>query len=402
MLRRIIGSALWAISVGVTGAIIYNAMGVQSNILTVIGTLGLIAASTGIYLAADAVHDRAPIAFMVSMLIWLAGESFIIPSEINYWSATISAKADQEADAAHKANDRRMILDKEAGKLLTEKPARSAATVQAEIDGELAKVYSGQTLAKATINCTDLESIAIWRCKAVLTLRRELAAAQSYEKSTSLVWNANTTTDHKAAHGTHDGPEQLADMLGGTSKHWAQGLMVVTIALLFLTRGLGLYVGWRRSPQRRMLTIQARDITALPMPANEPAEDVQPVLVAPVPISSEPAITKVFDETNVVQIGPRQALEPKLAPMIDPKSIEGIVAAAARSMGPGEQPMPAIMQAVKALAEARSVTEVPHPTKVGVILSHKLGYSSRRGTPKEGRVTIYDFATGSRQETCVA
>ena len=395
MLRKLIGTVLWLGSVGATGAIMYNAMGIQATILTAIGVLGLIAASAGIFLAMEAVREGAPVAFLVSLLLWLVGEAFIVPSEINYWAATVTAKAEHEDDVGRQAGNRRMVLERAAIDLAAQKPARAAAIVQADIDAALVRDIGRTTLGAATANCTDLQSAAIWRCKEVLTLRRELAAAQSYERSTSLVWDANTTpVSTVEAHGAHDGPAQLADMIGGTTKQWGQILIVVTVALLFLTRGFGLYIGWRRAPARRVLTIEARDIETLPALET----DNRLALAAPA-VERVPAIPDVSRETsNVLPMERPAQPAPKTIPSLDPMSIEGVIAAVARSFGPCEKAMPAIATAVKTLAAVRGITEIPHATTIGAVLSDKLGYPRRRGNLKEGRSMIYNFAVTRHDE----
>jgi hypothetical protein len=402
MLRKFIGSVLWALSVGVTGAIMYTAMGIQSNILTGLGVLGLVSASTGIFVAMDAVRDRAPIAFLVALSVWIVGEAFIIPSEINYWSAVVSARAEREMDMERQSNGRRMILDRVSDNIMAKKPARAAAIVQTDIDAALARDIGNTSLGAATASCMDLNSRSIWRCKTVLALRSELAIVQEYDKAASMVWDANTkvgaTND---AHGAHDGPMQLADMLGGTPKRWGQALMVVTIALLFITRGLGLYIGWRRAPAKRPVPDETTpanvfaDVTPKHWPALAPtAAEVSPEPVPALPMPS-----------NVVPIRQPVLTKPKLVPEADPKSIESIVAAAVQSMPPGEHPIPDIAKAVKTLATARGVDDIPHPTAIGVVLSKRLGYLGRRGSLKRDghRSMVYNLVGSVRQEkACVA
>ena len=408
MLRKLIGSVLWALSVGVTGAIMYTAMGIQSNILTGLGVLGLVSASTGIFIAMDAVRDRAPIAFLVAISVWIVGEAFIIPSEINYWSAIVSAKAEREMDMERQSNGRRMILDRVADNIMAKKPARAAAIVQTDIDAALAKDIGNTSLGAATANCMDLNSRSIWRCKTVLALRSELAIVQEYDKAASMVWDANTkvgaTND---AHGAHDGQMQLADMLGGTPKGWGQALMVVTIAMLFITRGLGLYIGWRRVPAKQAVAVKNHigDV-----PANVFADDTEkhrPALAAPAAEALPEPMPPLEKPSNIVLYRQPLPPTPKAVPVIDPSSIEGIVAAAVRSMPPVEHPIPDIAKAVKTLAAARGVSEIPHPTAIGVILSRRLGYPGRRGSLKRDghRSMVYDLSgvrADGEKSICVA
>jgi hypothetical protein len=259
----------------------YNAMGTQSHIITAIGLAGLIAASSGIYLAMDAYRDRAWIAFVLSVMLWLTGEAFLVPSEINYWSAHVTSKMEKERDLGRQANGRRLILDATADSLIRDKPARSAAKIRPDIDAELARVYYGRALGAATTNCTDLSSLMIGRCQNVLALRRELATAEDYEKKAGLVWEANSAigVDTSETHGTNDGPVQLTAIFGGTPERWTLILTVLTIFFMFFVRGFAIYLGWRKAPVRGAVDLPFQIVVRPPEPE---VQRSLPALAAPV------------------------------------------------------------------------------------------------------------------------
>ena len=371
MIRRIIGSVLWLLSIGVTGAIMWTAMGTQSWIITAIGVIGIIAAGTGIYLAMDAARDRAVIAFGLSVLLWLIGEAFLIPSEVNYWSAQVAAKAEQEADAQRQANGRRMILDAAASRLMARKPKRSAGAIQAAIDIGLARSFRRGTLAELTNGCTDLRSRYIGYCKQILALRAEKAAAIQYEKEARLIWDANTAVGANAplAHGAHDGPARLAEMLGGTPAYWTNAIICVTIFLLFFTRGLGLFLGWRPSRQQALV---------MPLDHWKPEANAKPAPVQCLPDAPAPKVLAPSG-TNV---------------------LDGLVHTVARTFEKEARtnvPVHEVKAAVRALAQGHGITIAPQSQRIGVILSDQLGYPSRRGGKKENRWMLYDFTKGSSQ-----
>lgn len=192
MLRKLICGTLWLLATGVTAAIVYFGMGTASLIVTALGAIGIISASCGIYIAMDARKHGARAAFIGGLLLWLLGEAFVIPSEINFWSATVTAKAEREMDYQRQANGRRMILENRTTQLATEAPARAAGKIQADINAALAKTYGRKTLASLTSNCTDLASPSIRFCKDVFALQKELAGSQEQKTISSLIWDANT------------------------------------------------------------------------------------------------------------------------------------------------------------------------------------------------------------------
>lgn len=278
---------------GITFAILMKAMGTQSLIISAIGVLGLLFAGTGVYLAMDAWRDRAYGAFTIGLLIWVSGELFVIPSEYNLWSATVTARAEREMDLQREANGRRLILDTTATKLANEKPDRSSRQVQSAIDKALAAPLGKKTtLAAATHSCADIAAPSYRYCSEVLKLREEKARAEDFEKDSSLVWDANTrlAVDTSAMHGTHDGVASFAELVGKTPKFWSIILTLLTMLVLFLGRGVTLFVGHRDAKSERPCSVpvakavtvtKEHSVTEVPKPI---AASV-PELPLPKPIS---------------------------------------------------------------------------------------------------------------------
>ena len=381
MWRRLIGTALWILAIGVTSAIVWYGMGTQDWIITAIGAIGIIAAGTGIFLAMDAARDGAGWALMLCICLWLLGEAFIIPAEVNYWSARVTAKAEREMDLARQDNGRRLILDTTADQLTKGKPARTSAVIQANIDQELARSYGNQTLSGLTNGCTDLSSRYIRLCRQVLALKGELAVAVQHEQASRLVWDANTAlgADTASAHGAHDGPMRLANMLGGTPAFWSNAIIAITVLLLFFVRGIGLFLGWRPDRTNRKaiatpmpLAPAATPIgtakTALPIPLVHPAEET---IAKPHPLA--PAQVSAFFDTNTLE------------------EMTQTVCRTYEREGRGEVAMPIIRADVRTLANGRGRNVNPSAQRLGTILTEVLRYPSRRGTPAEGRTMIYNF-----------
>lgn len=324
MLRKIVCTSLWMLATGVTGAIVYLGMGTNSLVVTALGAIGILAATTGIYLALDAKRDGVHMAMIGGIALWILGEAFVIPSEINYWSATVTARAEREMDYQRQAQGRRLILDDTASRLAKEKPARSSKKVQAAIDAELARVIGSgrkaQTLSALTKDCRDLTSPAIKLCGPVMSLREELATAQDYEKDSAIVWAANSqlSVNTEEAHGAHDGPDRLAEIFGRTPVFWSNVILGITILLLWFTRGFSLAMGWRDakvSPKSESVTRTAC-VTEAPFQEEEIKVGSVPQVTAAEPMPDLTNVTNLEAYRNAPQ-----TLNPK-PKRIDPAQAE--------------------------------------------------------------------------------
>lgn len=273
MLRKIIGTLSWLIATGATTAIMIKAMGTQEPILSVIGVLGVLFATTGVYMAVDAWRDGAIIACILGLGMWIIGEAFLLPSEYNFWAATVTAKAERELDIQRQADGRRLILDDKAKELSRSAKLRPSKEIKDDINEALARTHGKKTLSALTKGCSDLDSPSIRFCKDVFALRKELDVSEEHEKSVGLIWEANTNlaVDTRQAHGAHDGPANFADLFGGTAKFWSLILTCLTMILMLYGRGVSIFLAWRKSKPRK----PPFDFDALRRKAEQDAEAIK-------------------------------------------------------------------------------------------------------------------------------
>lgn len=367
LLIKYIGGGGWLLATGLTLAIVCNAMGTQNWIISGIGILGIIGSSTGVYMAREAFQDKAFLAGAGAMAMWLICASFLIPSEINYWSATVTARAEHESDVGRQADARRRELDWKAKLVSDVRPGRTAAEVQAEIDRTLARKDGKTTLGSATGQCSDTASASYRHCGDVLTLRAELAKTAAYEKNAGLVWNAGAQLNGaEAAHGAHDGAARIARLLGGSAEEWNDRLLLVTVLLLAFMRDMLLFITWRAPKMAKALAPVLKQV------AQPEITEQSTTAIAVLPESNvhyldsfreEPEEAEEEPETIIepVSLTHREVIQTAIAPLIASGNVsfEDImtkVQAEAANRGHGAIDHKRVSQELKELGHARLPT----------------------------------------------
>lgn len=384
MLRKLICGTLWLLATGVTAAIVYYGMATNSVIVTVLGVIGIISASCGIYIANDGKKQKARGVLFGGLLLWFLGEAFVIPAEINFWEATVTAKAERELDYQRQADGRRLILDNTAEQLKSSAPTRPMGEIQADINAALAKTYSKKTLASTTANCSDLSSPFIKFCKDVFALQKELAGAQDKNTKSTLVWEANQSLsiNTSEAHGAHDGPAALAAIFGGTVLFWRHVMLGIMIALLWVNRGFGLAMASAKSAPKPVLETKP----AAREPASE-AVSLEPIAASETQVAhTEPAFETTAPEPEHA-FETEAALDPGPAE-IEPETEIESVADSEPVKGKRSKKSKSWTKLSDYVPETRSLEDIDDPEQAEYVRHVREIDAGRSMSPSQGRTKM--------------
>ncbi len=174
-----------------------------------------------------------------------------VVSEVSYWSGSIEGVHDQIAREKAKAKGKDIVQEKRRQQLAGHVGGLSPAELQAQMDGELTRVYKGATLAVATLNCTDRTSAAFRYCDTYLDFKARLASAQELRDLEGKVLADSTevvsTTIRRSF---YEAARIGSELIGGDVRTWIAGIVGLLVATMMSLHLLSLFIGF--APGRRV------------------------------------------------------------------------------------------------------------------------------------------------------
>lgn len=272
LVQRSLWGLIWAVAIGIA---IYLCKDMSAEQPALFALLLLCLLASSLALAAGRSLWSSGARGAAATAYWIGGICLVLSviSEISYWSGQIEGVHAQIQRERAQAEGRDLVSEQRRQKLRAKIGTMSPEEAAAQMQVELTQVVKGQTLAMATVNCSDTASPFFRYCGTYLGLKAQLAAAKELkELEGKVLADSTTVVSTKIQRSFYEAARIGSDLMGGELQTWIVGIVIVIMLVMNSVQVGALFVATAPMAGRRedaQVVAHAKQMQELKLEANE-------------------------------------------------------------------------------------------------------------------------------------